>query len=159
MEHEAFFIVLIVCVSASHVGGQQAPLWPVGFPLSSYAWNLDKAGTAKGCSAVTTDITPFLYWVYLFITSTYPASTRCVLLLSKNGRNVGLIHFALHSRSGPRGPSGVSYCGRRPKRYLHRSGESKRWATDPCGGVRWQWACIRYHFLRTQVLWGWRVRF
>lgn len=47
--------------------GWRAPLWPVGFPLSSYAWSSDKAGTAKGCSAVTTDVTSFPPLVCLFM--------------------------------------------------------------------------------------------
>lgn len=48
----------ILCAVRVWTSAGQRTLWPVGFPLSSYAWSSDKAGTAKGCSAVTTDFVP-----------------------------------------------------------------------------------------------------
>ena len=77
----------------------------MGFPLSSYAWSLDKAGTAKGCSAVTTDFVPsyphaahvllFLLEVHWLCVPGLGQGVPLVCLIVEGGPNV--ISIALES--------------------------------------------------------------
>lgn len=71
----------------------------------------------------------------------------------------GMTIFAVFSRSGPRGPFGVSASGGGSQCYLHCLGKSERRASHSCGGVWRQRSSFWYNFLRAQVLRRWRVRF
>lgn len=122
--------------------GWRAPLWPVGFPLSSYAWNLDKAGTAKGCSAVTTDNTP-----------TVLDSSDVIWFQNRSGQRLPLC-----SRFGSRRSISMSNSGRRSQRHLHRFGEPEGRASHP-GGDMWRQRPRFWHYIFcAQVLRRRRVR-
>lgn len=140
----------------------------MGFPLSSYAWSSVKAGTAKGCSAVTTDFTSSLLPVCPVLRSTtclavtfHSQSSVLSKIIVKKVKLGNLMAdlFLVCSRFGSGCSTRVSDSGRRPQCDLHRTGESERRTSDPSGGVRRERPRIRHHFFCTQVLGGRRVRF
>ncbi len=112
----------------------------------------DEAGTAKGGP----DVIPYCRQnnhlnhaqKHLFM------SNRCLFCAHLY---MSVFYVCLY-RSGSWGPFGVSDSWRRAECNLYCVGESAWGASCTCGCVRRQRPSIRYHFIRSQVLWGGWVR-